>query len=101
MISAGRGRTITAPLLALHGLRHDSRVNVLPLPNPGFRRTIILVARENELGEIPSRVAHLAREIFRTQVIPRLHNLAPWLDGQLMLEDATLCKGEAKSAAAG
>lgn len=88
MISAGRGWTITAPLQALHGLRPDSRVSVLPLPSPGFRRTIILVARENELGEIPSRIADVAREIFRTQVIPRLHNLAPWLEGQLIVEDA-------------
>ncbi len=57
--------------------------NLLPLPKPGFRRTINLIARSGELGELPHQVAAVCCEVIAGVFVPKILELAPWLKGQL------------------
>ena len=88
MIAANRGWAISTPSHVLHGLRPTERVRLLPMPGPGFRRVISLLARENELGAVPQRVAEVARQVIQSKFIPQLHRLAPWLVGQVTVIDS-------------
>lgn len=57
MVAAGLGWAITTPLCLLHQRSHWPRLRVLPLPRPGFSRTLHLVHRTGELGRLPAETA--------------------------------------------
>ena len=88
MVAENRGWTITTPSHVVHALRPETRLQIMPLPGPGLRRTVFLIAREDELGVLPHRIATLVREIIRTKHLPRLCKLAPWLREQLTFHPA-------------
>ena len=83
MVSAGRGWTITALSHILHGMRRSDRINILPLPIAGFRRTILLIVRASEMGSLPIEMAQLCREVVTEDFLPMLHKLAPGLKDRL------------------
>ena len=82
-VAAGRGWAISTPSHVLHGMRTSDSFNLLPLPKPGFRRTINLIARSGELGELPHQVAAVCCEVIAGVFVPKILELAPWLKGQL------------------
>jgi DNA-binding transcriptional LysR family regulator len=73
-VAAGCGFAILCPTLLIDGLAEGMKVDVRPLPIPGFTREIMVVARERELGEIP---IVFAREAARTL----LKAITRWLPG--------------------
>ncbi len=83
MVAAGRGWAISTPSHVLHGMRGGEKFKLLPLPKPGFRRTINLVVRSGELGELPGHVAEICCEVIAASFVPKLLEMAPWLRNQL------------------
>lgn len=80
MVAAGLGWAVTTPLCLLQARSHLAGVRVLPFPGTGLVRRITLLARADELGELPGRVAALARDILRRDCVPALRRIAPWAD---------------------
>lgn len=52
-VSANRGFTILSPTLLIDGFVEGMKLDIRPLPIPGFSREITLVALEKELGTLP------------------------------------------------
>jgi DNA-binding transcriptional LysR family regulator len=57
-------------------------VRLVPLANSGNARYLCLLARRDELGDTPARVASICRDIYQADVLPRALELMPWLQGQ-------------------
>jgi DNA-binding transcriptional LysR family regulator len=79
MVATGMGVAVTTPLCLLQGIAHAASVGVLPLPSPGFSRDLLLVTRRGNLPLLAPRIAALAGDIIRTQAMPRIATLVPWL----------------------
>ena len=75
----GEAWAITTPICLLDRCLGDSRLLVRPLPAPGFRRYISLIARAGELGDLPGKLAALCIELFRAKCLPDLLQCWPWL----------------------
>lgn len=74
---------ITTPICLLDRCLNDSRLLVRPLPGPGFRRYISLIARSGELGDLPGKLADLCIELFRAKCLPDLLECWPWLKDEI------------------
>jgi DNA-binding transcriptional LysR family regulator len=70
MMMECNGCTITTPLCLLDGCQDVSQVDCFPLPLPGLNRSIRLVARRDELGYLPQRLAELSRELVARRLVP-------------------------------
>jgi DNA-binding transcriptional LysR family regulator len=88
MVAAGLGWAITTPLCILQSASHMAGVRCLPLPGPSFSRTITVIARAGELGDIPRQICAFGVDAMRTIALPRLESIAPWLRGAIALGDA-------------
>ena len=62
IVSAGLGFAILTPTLLLDDWQAELGVTIKPLPTASLTRTLSLVARERELGNIPSSLAVEIRE---------------------------------------
>jgi len=87
MVAGGIGWALTTPLCALHGAVHLSRLRLVPLPGGGFRRTLWMVAREQELLDLPARVAASATAVLRRDCLPRLRARVGWVIPQVEIGD--------------
>lgn len=61
MVAAGRGFAITTPLCVSEATPVNATTVMAPLPGPQFTRTLTLVARQGELGNLPRELAKAAR----------------------------------------
>ncbi len=52
---------------------------VLQLANGTNARYLALRYRNNELGELPEKVAKICQNIYNEDLTPQLKNIAPWL----------------------
>ncbi|MFS8037910.1 LysR family transcriptional regulator [Xanthobacter sp. AM11] len=79
-VAAGEGFAVTTPL-CIHEAGVDlARLAAGPLPGPAFSRSLILVARRQELGRLPREAAAFCREELEARVLPALRPALPWLD---------------------
>ena len=60
-VAKGKGFTLLTPSLLIDGLL-EMPLKIRPLPAIGLARAITVVARENELGNLPVEFAKLARQ---------------------------------------
>lgn len=67
-VSKGLGFTILTPSLLIDGLVEQMPLEVRALPNAGLSRSITVVARADELGDLPARLAEIARDALVKQV---------------------------------
>ena len=72
-----RGWTITTPLNLLDAERFLPEMEVHPLPFAALSRRIWLVARSDELGGLPQRLAEECRALIGERLVPRFAALAP------------------------
>jgi DNA-binding transcriptional LysR family regulator len=79
MVANGVGWAVTTPLCLLQGRAHAHLVKALPLPAPGFRRQIALVARPGEYAGLPRKIAGTARRLIAESTLKDLHRIAAWL----------------------
>ena len=93
MAASRRGWAITTPSSVFHGLstaynsRYGSRIRVAPLAGPEFRRTIFLIVRANELGELPLKFAFMSCGVIRKDFLPRVYALGQWLRREMRVAD--------------
>ena len=79
-VADGLGWTITTPLCLLQGDVFDKKLTCLPLPDSeGFSRYLTLVARRNELGDLPERLAKDSRAIIQRHFLPKVKQALPWI----------------------
>lgn len=89
MVAGGIGWALTTPLCALHGLVHLPRLRLLPLPGANFSRALWMVAREQELLDLPARVAASASRVLQRDCLPRLAQRVSWVLDEIEIGDAT------------
>lgn len=64
-VTTGKCFAILTPSLLIDAVAEGMRLRIEPLPMPGFRRSISVVARDTELGDIPIRVAQTCVRLLR------------------------------------
>ena len=79
MIGMGQGWAITPPTHVVHAAPAGANVELRALPKPGLARNIVLVARKNELGDLPRQIGALCRQVLRKKYLPLLQQLIPAL----------------------
>jgi DNA-binding transcriptional LysR family regulator len=87
IIGMGQGWAITPPTHVVHAMQPGLPVELRALPRPGFGRNILLVARREELGDLPQRIATLCRRVLRAKYLPRVQGLMPALADHLAIVD--------------
>ncbi|MBZ9559767.1 MULTISPECIES: LysR family transcriptional regulator [unclassified Modicisalibacter] len=79
LVAGGAGWTITTPLcLYQAGLDHLD-VRAVPLPLGPLRRDLTLVARRDELGGLPARLARDSRRLLEGRFLGELQRHLPWV----------------------
>ena len=93
MVAAGIGWTITTPvcLAAVPELLPELRAE--PMMRGRFSRAVQVVARIDELGDIPQLTAALCQQVLRENTFPPLIAEYPWMSQQLSWP-ATTFEGE-------
>ncbi len=67
LIRAGKGWAIMTPLCLLESQLRPQDLSLHPFPHVSLSRTIWLVTRQGELGQIPAELATLCRRILTTR----------------------------------
>ncbi len=88
VVSAGLGFAILTPTLLLDDWQAEFGVTVKPLPTPSLTRTLCLVARERELGNIPGSLAAALREALGSQLRRRLEGRLPKTGPRVQIGEA-------------
>ena len=74
-VAAGQGFALLTPTLLLDGVAEGMAVTWQGLPGPGFSRTITLVGRAGEFGDLPGRLAGEMTAALRGALEARLEGL--------------------------
>ena len=67
-VAKGMGFTLLPPSLLIDGFVEQMPLRVSKLPATGITRTLTLVAREKELGELPAKFAETVKRCLFEQV---------------------------------
>ncbi len=78
MVRNCNGWSLTTPLSVLDSERFPPELDILPLPFAGFSRTISLIARRDELGNLPEKLAQMCRDLIDERLRRQFVELAPW-----------------------
>jgi hypothetical protein len=62
-------------------------VELRALPKPSLTRSIVLVARRSELGNLPNQIGALCRRVLRTRYLPLSRELMPTFEDHLSIID--------------
>ncbi len=76
-VSAGQGFALLTPTLLLDALAEGMRFTLRPLPIAGFSRSLTLVARERELGNLAQTFAISIRDTLQQGIDAALPDLPP------------------------
>jgi DNA-binding transcriptional LysR family regulator len=85
MVSAELGWAIATPMCLLQVKSTLAGIEALPFPGPSFVRQLYLVTRSGEYGDLPQKVADLARTALRDECLPEMRRLVPWLRNQVLI----------------
>ncbi|MEM7567116.1 MAG: LysR family transcriptional regulator [Pseudomonadota bacterium] len=83
-VADGMGWSMTTPICLAQEMQRLDRLHVAPLMRGRFSRTIKLVARAGELGELPERVAATSQTILRERAMAPLCTRVSWLEKLLI-----------------
>ncbi len=87
MVRDQSGWALVTPLCLLDSVRYRDSLDLHRLPFSGFSRTVYLVARRDELGSLPSRLAALTANLVRQHLIPEIHEILPWCGDLFQLHE--------------
>ncbi len=82
-VCEGLGWGITTPLCLLEKPDLLDHVQIHPIKRGAFSRHFDLLAREDSLGDVPSRIANTAQALLRQDVMPTIYGHIPWLEDKL------------------
>lgn len=85
MVTAELGWAVATPLCMLQVKASLDGIDALPFPGPSFVRQLYLVVRTGEFGDLPQKVAALARTTLRDDCLPEMRRLVPWLKNQVVI----------------
>lgn len=85
LVAAGSGWTITTPLCLYQAGLERLRVRVASLPTAPLRRELTLVARRDELGELPAQLARDSRRLLERHFLRELSREFPWLSEMIAI----------------
>lgn len=77
-VANGNGWAISTPLCIYESAIPGDRMRVFPMPGSPLRRRLTMMARRQELGTLPGRMAHFARETLRDKCLPAIGATMPW-----------------------
>lgn len=83
LVDAGVGWAITTPLCLYQAGLERLGVRVAPLPIAPLSRQLTLVARRDELGELPAQLASDSRRLLEARYLSELQRHLPWLSDQI------------------
>lgn len=81
-VHAGKGWAVATSLCLAQHTDLLEGVHMAPLAKGANARYLCLLARRDELGDTPTRIAAICREIYRDDVLQRVLQLMPWLQDQ-------------------
>lgn len=92
LVALGTGWAVTTPL-CLHGVKADMRgIRIIPFPGPAFGRTLTLLCRHGELGQVPDMIARSVKRFISDECLPPVLAEAPWLKPHLKVATSTSSK---------
>lgn len=83
LVDAGVGWTITTPLCLYQAGLDRLNVRIAALPIAPLSRELTLVARRDELGELPAQLARDSRRLLEARYLAELQRHLPWLREQV------------------
>lgn len=83
LVAAGVGWTITTPVCLAAVPELLSELRAEPMTRGRFSRAVQVVARIDELGDIPQLTAALCQQVLREKTFPPLIAEYPWMSEQL------------------
>jgi len=83
-VQAGQGWAIATSLCVMQYPELLKNVRTMQLAKGGSSRYVCLLARRDELGDTPEKIAAICREIHTQKIMPRMLEIMPWLQGQAM-----------------
>lgn len=86
-VQDGHSWGIISALCLAQVLPATGAVQALPLDGSRHARQMYLLARQNELGDIPADIAQHIRQLMAGQVLKDLQGQAPWLDSEALTSD--------------
>lgn len=86
LVGAGAGWTITTPLCLYQAGLDTLQVRVAALPIAPLARELTLVARRDELGELPARLARDSRRLLERRFLAEITRQLPWLVETIRLD---------------
>lgn len=90
LVAAGLGWTITTPGCFAAVRELFPKLRAEPMKRGRFSRSVQVVARTNELGDIPRLTAMLCQQVLQEQIFPPVIEEYPWMAQQLMWPKAGL-----------
>ncbi|WP_419901996.1 LysR family transcriptional regulator [Kiloniella sp.] len=78
MVTAGHGWALTTPTGLLDSRHFLDKVKIIPVPFTKFHRTISLVARQKELGNIPQELSELCKAHIKNVGMPQISDKLQW-----------------------
>lgn len=83
-VQAGQGWAIATSLCAMQYPKLLENVRTMQLGKGGSSRYVCLLARRDELGDTPEKIAAICREVHTNRILPRMFETMPWLSGHAM-----------------
>ncbi|WP_430444967.1 LysR family transcriptional regulator [Sphingorhabdus contaminans] len=83
LVAAGLGWTITTPVCFASVQELFPQLRAEPMRRGRFSRSVQVVARANELGDIPRLTASLCQQVLQEKTFPPVFEQYPWMAHQL------------------
>jgi DNA-binding transcriptional LysR family regulator len=90
LVAAGIGWAITTPVCLAAVPELLSQLRAEPMTRGRFSRSVQVVARIDELGDIPSLTAALCQQVLQEKIFPPLIDEYPWMAQQLAWPSASV-----------
>lgn len=81
-VKAGMGWAIVSALCIVRYPKLLEDIELINLDNGANARTIYQLSRRRELGDMPEKFASISRNLFHSEVTPKLKEISPWLADQ-------------------
>jgi len=86
-VAKGLGWGVTTPLCLLENPELIPHVDIHPILRGSFSRHFDLLSREDNLGDIPEKIATESRRILKNHCLPKLYEQVPWLEDMISLNE--------------
>ena len=79
-VAKGLGWGITTPLCLLENPEYIDHVDIHPIKRGAFTRHFDLLAREDNMGDVPQKIATESNKILKSVCLPKLYPKVPWME---------------------